>query len=413
MIAMHDLYDRLENRVPQTRESILFRDLRHILAVAKSRVPVLRTQLKGVDLATLTNRAALSRLPILRKRDIASLQAEAPPLGGLCATRPSALRQILVGPGGMTVPEGHAKDWWGAARALFAAGLRKGDIVLNCFASDFGLHGHIVASGAIAVGCPVIPLGAAPLDMNVEAITRLKPRFYCGRGDHLKRILDHGLEKGADVSSLTHALVMGPLSAGLRNELVLRGIAVRLAFALPEVGLVAFESGMTEGLTLNENLILEFVEPGGQELVRFGEAGEMVITRLNPDFPLLRFGTGAVSAALAAPSTCGRTNMRIRAPLEHAAESADFDGLRIHSDQVVEIARHHPSLGRLRLVVRRAKEQDVLILKAEHRGDEASLSERLSETLHKVTRMRGTVEFVTPGSLRDDESVIVDERPLN
>ena len=413
MIAMPDLFDRLEARVPQTRESALFRDLRHILTVAKSRVPALRSQLKGIDFAKLATRAELSRIPILRQRDLAALQANAPPFGGACAARPGALKQILLGPGFIVVPEGQAKDWWGAGRALFAAGLRKGAIVLNCFPYETGPFGHMIASGACAIGCPVVPLGAAPLAMKLEAVARLQPQFFCGTADHLKDLLDHGEERGVDMASITHALVMGPMSAGLRSELTLRRIAIRLAFATPELGLVAYESGTSDGLILNEGLILEVVEPGSGKLVEPFQPGEMVVTRLNADYPLLRFGTGAVSTVLQQPSTCGRTNMRIRVPQEHAAASAELDGTRIHSGQLVEIARRHPTLGRLRLVLRRSKEHDVLVLRAEHRGDEQSMGESLSETLHKVTQLRGTVEFVTPGSLAEDEAIIVDERPLN
>ncbi|WP_158809781.1 phenylacetate--CoA ligase family protein [Beijerinckia sp. L45] len=410
---MPDLFDRLETRVPQTRESILFRDLRHILTVAKSRVPALRAQLKGFDVAMLATRADLARIPIVRRRDLEALQVDAPPFGGTCATRPGAMKQIIVGDGLMAAPEGQAKDWWGAARALYAAGLRKGSVVVNAFSYDWGAQGHIVASGAYALGCPVMPLAGAPMSVKVRAIARIKPRFFSGTAEHLKSLLDYAGEHEVDVSSIKHALVMGPLGAGLRNEFHLRGVAVTRAFATAELGLVAYESGTPDGFTLNEGLILELVVPGGAALVEPGEAGEMVVTRLNADYPLLRFGTGAISAILPHPSACGRTNTRIRAPVEHAAEGAEFCGMRLHSEHIVEIARRHPNLGRLRLVVRRAKEQDVLILRAEHRGDEASMSESLTETLHKITQIRGTIEFVTPGSLPDDEGVIVDERPLN
>jgi phenylacetate-CoA ligase len=413
MATMPDLYDRLENRVPQTRETFLFRDLRHILSITKSRAPAIRAQLKGIEIASLTARAELARIPILRARDLAALQAEAPPFGGLCATRPSALKQIFTSPGAIAVPEGKARDWWGAARALYVAGLRKGMIAVNCFSCEQGPDANMMASGAEALGCPVIWLGAGALDFKVKAIAHLKPRFYCGTADHLKRILDHAAETGADVSTLRNGLVMGDFAPGLRNEISLRGLHVKLAFARPELGVVAFESGATEGLTLNEGLILEFVDPSNGQIVEPGKPGEMVVTRLNPDYPLLRFGTGAVSAQLLHRSTCGRTNMRIRTPQEYAAESAECRGIRLHSGQLVEIAKRHPSLGRLRLVVRRSKEQDVLILRAEHRGDEKCLSESLSETLHRVTQMRGTIELVSPGSLRDDESGIIDERPLN
>jgi len=413
MATMPDLYDRLENRVPQTRETFLFRDLRHILSITKSRVPAIRAQLKGIEIASLTARAELARIPILRAREIAALQTETPPFGGLCATRPNALKQIFASPGAIAVPEGKARDWWSAGRALYAAGLRKGLIAVNCFSSEQDPNANMMASGAEALGCPVIPLGAGALDFKVKTIAHLKPRFYCGTADHLKQILDHAAEIGADVSTLRNGLVMGDFAAGLRNEISLRGLHVKLAFARPELGVVAFESGATEGLTLNEGLILEFVDPSNDQIVQPGKPGEMVVTRLNPDYPLLRFGTGAVSAQLPHRSTCGRTNMRIRAPQEYAAESAECCGMRLHSGQLEEIAERHPSLGRLRLVVRRSKEQDVLILRAEHRGDEKCLSESLSETLHRVTQMRGTIELVSPGSLRDDESGIVDERPLN
>lgn len=413
MIAMPDLYDRLECRVPQTRESILFRDLRHILTVAKSRVPALRAQLKGFDIATLTTRGDLARIPILRRRDLAALQADTPPFGGVCATRAGALKQIVVGYGGLLAPQGQAKDWWGAARALYAAGLRKSAIVVNCFSYDWGPHGHIVASGACALGCPVVPIAGAPLDVKVQVIARIKPRFFSGSADQLKSLLDHAGERDVDVSSITHALLVGPLTAGLRNEFRLRGVTVTGAYVTAELGLVAFETGAADGFILNEGLILEIVAPDGTTLVEAGETGEMVVTRLNADYPLLRFGTGAISAVLPHASSCGRTNTRIAAPQDHAAESAEFCGMRLHSDHIVEIARRHPNLGRLRFVVRRTKEQDVLILRAEHRGDETSMSERLSETLHKITQMRGTIEFVTPGSLPEDEGMIVDERPLN
>ena len=410
---MPDFFDRLENRAPPTRESALFRDLRHILTVAKSRVPALRAQLKGIDVAALATRDDLARIPILRRSALAALQAESPPFGGTCAARPGALRQILIGADLIAAPEGQAKDWWGAGRALYAAGLRKNAILINCFSPERGPHGHIVASGACAIGAPVIPLAAGAITTQVQAIARFRPAFYCGPADHLKAVLDEAVESGLDLSSLKHGLTFGHLPAGLRHEFRLRGIAMRLAFATPELGLVAYESGTSEGLTVNEGLIVELVEPGGSAIVATGQPGEVVVTRLNADYPLLRFGTGAMAKVLPHPSTCGRTNLRLSVPLARDGDSAEFCGTRLHSEQIVEIARRHPSLGRLRLVVRRAKEQDVLVLRAEHGGDEASLSQSLSETLHKITQLRGTIEFVSPGTLPDDEGVIVDERPLN
>ena len=413
MAAMPDFFDRLEHRASPNRESALFRDLRHILTVAKSRVPALRAQLKGIDVASLTTREALARIPVLRRADLAIMQAESPPFGGACAVRPGALRQILVGRDLVAAPEGQAKDWWGAGRALYAAGLRKGMVLLNCFAGENAPFEAIVASGACAIGAPVIPLGWASAADQVRAVARYRPSFYCGPAERLKAILDAGEAAGENVSWLRSGLVFGRLPAGLRGEFSLRGLCIRLAYATPELGLVAYETNAAEGLTVNEGLILELVEPGGRAPVPRGEAGEIVVTRLNADYPLLRFGTGAVARMLSHPSSCGRTNLRLSPPVTGAADSAEFCGTHIHSEQIVEIARRYPSLGRMRLVVRRTKEQDVLILRAEHRGDEASLSASLSETLHKLTRMRGTVELVSPGSLPDDEGMIVDERPLN
>lgn len=406
---MPDHFDRLENRTPAARETTSFRDLRHILAVSKPRAQVLRAQLKGINPATITTRAELAAIPILRRHDLLALQAETAPFGGLSATRLGLLKQIFVD-GGMASLEGKAKDWWGMGRALFAAGLRKGTLVLNCFPYDLMPHGHIAASGACAIGCPVIPAGGADIALKAEAVSRLHPPFFCGPADHLKALLDHGDDRKIDLSSLKDALVTGTMSAGLRSELSLRGLNVRCVFMLPEVGVIAYESGATEGLTVNEGLIVEIVDRSGKP-VPPGQAGEVVVTRLNTDYPLLRYGTGFFSTALGQPATCGRTNMRIRAPVD--TDSADCTGSGLRASHLAIIARRHPHVGRIRAVLRRLRERDELFVRIEHRGNETSLSERVLETLRLVTRMPATVEIVEPGTLTDDEGVIVDERHLN
>lgn len=413
MIAMSDHYDRLENRTSAARESALFRDLRHVLAVAKPRVPALRAQLKGIDITKLLSRADLARIPLRRRADVLALQAEAPPFGGLGATRLSALNHTFIGPGALVSLEGQAKDWWGMARALFAAGLRKGSLVLNCFSYDFVPQGHMIESGARALGCPVIPAGNASLAQKVDAISRLRPRFFCGEPEHLKALLDHGHGRGADMSCITDAIVMGSLKRGLRNELGLRGVTTRLVFTMPELGLIAFESETTDGLTVNEGLIVEIVEPGTGTPVARGAPGEIVVTRINVDYPLVRYATGFLSAPLPPPSASGRTNMRIRAPRDMTPESADVCGTRIDVTHILEIAKRHPDAGRMRLCMRRRRDRDELHLKVEHGGNAPTLTESLGETLHAVTRVRGTVELLQPGTLSDDDAVIVDERPLN
>lgn len=412
MIAMPDHYDRLENRTPAARESALFRDLRHVLNVAKARVPALRAQLKGIDIAALQTRSDLAGIRILRQADLAALQAETPPLGGLTATRVPLLKQVFVGVELLVALEGQAKDWWGCGRALFAAGLRKGSLALNCFPYDLLPHGHMIASGAHAIGCPVVPAGNARLEAKIEAVQRLKPGFFCGAASHLKELLDHGSDLNADVSSLKSALVTGPMSAGRRNEFSLRGMSVRQVSLLPELGVIAFESGATDGMMVNEGLIVEIIDPVTSKPVAPGSDGEIVVSRINADYPLLRFGTGLCSSMLQQPSTCGRTNMRIKVPRPAPFEITGSDGLRITATHLREIKKHHPSLGRMRLFMRRPRGHDVIHLKAEHRGNFEAL-ESVSKTLRLVTQMLGTVEFVEPGTLADDEAPIVDERSLN
>ena len=408
---MPDHYDRLETRTPCSRESALFRDLRHVLTVAKSRAPGLRAQLKGIDIASLSSCAALMSVPVIRRHALLAMQVEDAPLGGLVATRAGGLGKIFIGPAALVSLEGYAKDWWGTGRALFAAGLRKGTLVLNCFSYDLVPDGHMIESGAAAIGCPVIPAGGASLDLKIETIMRLRPLFFCGTAEHLKALLDRGSDLGAEPMSLTHALVTDGSTPGLRYEFQLRGIAVKRALVLPECGLVAYESDESTDLCVAEGLILETVVPGTDRPTAPGCEGEIVVSRINGDYPLLRYGTGLASTILGDLSTCGRTATRIRAPRDLAPESAFCAGKRIHVSQLVEIARQHPDAGRMRMVIGHLLEKDALRLRVEHRGD-ATVGDRLSETLHRVTQVHGTVELVEPGSLSDDEAMIIDERPF-
>ncbi len=349
----------------------------------------------------------------MRRADLLALQAETPPFGGVNATRLAALKQTFIGPGALVSLEGHARDWWGMGRALFAAGLRKGTPVLNCFPYDLVPDGHMVESGASEIGCPVIPAGSADIDRKVDVIGRFRPGFFCGRSDEFKTIIDHAVDRLIDTSFLRDALVTGPTSRGLRNEFSLRGFNVRHALMMPELGIVAFESGATEGMTVNEGLIVEIIDPDTKAAVEPGRFGEIVVTRINIDCPILRYATGIMSALSAHTASCGRTNMRIREPHLRAPNFVDMDGRRIHISDIMEIAKRHPSVGRISLVMRRRRENDEVHLRVEHGGGETALLERLSETLHLVTRLRGTVELVAPGTLSEDDAMIIDERPLN
>jgi phenylacetate-CoA ligase len=323
------------------------------------------------------------------------------------------LKRLLVSPGPIFEPEGHAKDWWGAARAFFAAGFRKGDIVINCFSYHLTPGGHIMESGALALGCPVIPAGIGNTDQQVEAIRYLKPSGYCGTPDFLKVLLDRAREMNSDASSIKRGLVSGAALPGtLRNELNERGVELYEAYATADLGVIAYQSAESDGLVVNEGLIVEIVRPGTGEPLAMGEVGEVVVTRLNSDYPLLRFATGDLSAFLPGRSPCGRTNLQLRGWLGRADQTTKVKGMFVHPSQVAEIGKQHPELIRLRLVVSRHGEQDLMTLRAEAKTNGNGLCEAVGSTLQAVTKLRGAVEVVAPGTLPNDGKVIVDERSV-
>ena len=408
-------FDKLETRTPKAREAALFRDLAAALAIAETRAPALRRQLRGIDPQAVATRADLAKIPVLRKSDLKAMQEDAPPFGGLATTRTALLKRLLVSPGPIFEPEGFARDYWGAARALHAAGIRRGDIVLNCFSYHLTPGGHIMESGAHALGCPVIPGGPGNTEQQLDAIRHLRPKAYCGTPDFLKILLERAQATGCDATSIKNALVSGAaLPASLRAELQARGVAVAQAYASADLGVIAYESldaaGLHPGLIVNEGIVLEIVRPGTGDPVAAGDVGEVVVTRLAGDYPLLRFATGDLSAILPGVSPCGRTNMRIRGWLGRADQSAKVKGMFVHAAQVAEVGRRHPELGRMRLVVTRHAEQDAMALHCESAlaGDATAVA----ATLQEITKLRGEVRFARPGSLPDDGRIIADERPL-
>ena len=408
---MSEYFDRYETRPSKARETAFFRDLRAVLKISRARAPALRAQLKGIDIDAIKSRADLAAISVVRKSDLKAMQADNPPFGGLAAVRAMQLKRILVSPGPIFEPEGVGKDWWGAARALYAAGLRKGDLVLNAFSYHLTPGGHIMESGAHALSCTVIPAGVGNTEQQIEAIQYLKPTAYCGTPDFLKVLLDKSRAAGVDASSIKRALVSGAaLPNSLREELEKVGVATRQCYATADLGVIAYESDAREGMIVNEGCLVEIVKPGTGDPVAEGEVGEVVVTRLNADYPLLRFATGDLSAVLPGKSSCGRTNMRIRGWLGRADQTTKVKGMFVHPSQVAEIAKRHPELGRLRLVVRREKEQDVMVLHAE--GNGACKADPVAETLQAITKLRGKVEIVKAGSLPNDGKIIADERPV-
>jgi phenylacetate-CoA ligase len=409
---MPQFYDALETRAPEVREKELFAQLSEAVARAMS-APGWAAHLKGVDPKAVTSRAALAKLPILRKSDLPALQKAMPPFGGLALKAPGQLRRLLMSPGPIFEPEGDHTDGWGAARALYAAGFRPGDVVHNAFSYHLTPGGHIMDAGAQALGCAVIPAGVGNTEQQVEAIAHLRPTGYTGTPDFLKILLDAAAKSGKDASSLKRGLVSGAaLPGSLRSELAGRGVEVLQTYATAELGVIAYESQARDGMIVSETIILEIVRPGTGDPVADGEVGEIVGTSFNPDYPMIRLATGDLSAVLAGPSPCGRTNMRIKGWMGRADQTTKVKGMFVHPAHVAQVARRHPELGRVRLAVTRESEQDVMTLHAECAAASDSLAGAVGASLQSVTKLKGRVNLVAPGSLPNDGKVIADERPI-
>ncbi|KQU71842.1 AMP-dependent synthetase [Aminobacter sp. DSM 101952] len=405
-------YDAGETQDPAAREAALFARLHSLLETAQAGAPALRQQLEGVAVASLVGRAALQQVPVIRKGDLLALQAKEPPFAGLSPVRPGALRRLLVSPGPIFDPEGRGDDWWGSARALFASGMRREDIVHNAFSYHLTPGGHMMESGAHALGCAVIPAGVGNTDQQVEAIAALKPSGYIGTPDFLKILIDRMSAVGA-ANPFRHALVSGAaFPASLQQEIAGAGIDAYQAYATAELGVAAYETTARSGLVVNEGLIVEIVRPGTGEAVADGEVGEVVVTRLNAEYPLLRFGTGDLSRVLSGLSSCGRTNMRLAGWMGRADQRTKVKGMFVDPAQVAAIGRRFPGLGRLRLVVGRDGAQDTMLLKAEAGAPSDELRAELEAALQAATKMKGSVEIVAPGSLPNDGKVIADDRPV-
>jgi phenylacetate-CoA ligase len=409
-------FDELETRDPAFRERMQFNTLVEQLENAKEKAPAFGKLLEGVEPELVTDRAALARLPILRKSELMERQKEKfedrDPFGGLTAVKTKRLGRIFASPGPIYDPEAGRGDYWRIARALYAAGFRLGDIVHNCFSYHFTPAGSMLESGAHALGCPVVPAGTGNTEQQVRAIADIKPKGYVGTPSFLKIILDKSQELGADLSSLKLALVSGEaLPQSLRDEIKSRGIEVRQCYASADLGLIGYESRPGEGLILDEWIIVEIVRPGTGDLVPDGEVGEVVVTTLNPDYPLIRFATGDLSAFLPGTSACGRTNRRLKGWLGRADQTTKVRGMFVHPSQVADIVHRHPEIRKARLVVDRDQTNDTMTLKCEADGGSEALVAAIVESIQAVTKMRGTVELVSVGTLPNDGKVIEDVRP--
>ena len=409
---MSQHFDELETRDPAVREKDLFARLPAALAHAVT-APGWREHLAGVDPNAVTSRAALARLPLLRKSALLGLQKDAPPFGGFNVTAPGKAKRLFMSPGPIFEPEGRGDDRGGCARALFAAGMRAGDVVHNCFSYHLTPGAFLLEAGAHALGCAVIPGGVGNTEAQLDAIAQLKPSGYVGTPDFLKILLDAAGKAGKDASSVKRGLVSGAaLPPSLRKELGERGVAVKQCYAVAEVGVISYESDALEGMIVNEDVILEIVRPGTGDPVADGEVGEVVATSFNPDYPMIRLATGDLSAVLAGASPCGRTNTRIKGWMGRADQTTKVKGMFVRPEQIAEVVRRHPELIRVRLAVTREAEQDAMILHAECATPSDGFEQAIAETLQSVTKLKGAVKLVAPGSLPNDGKVIADERPV-
>ena len=411
---MNDFYDALESRDPAERESDLLAALPKQLLHAQTASSAFAEILKGIDCAGVTSREALARLPVTRKSELLERQKAlraSDPFGGFSAVaRGAAMPRVYASPGTIYEPEGLARDYWRTARALHAAGFRGGDLVHNSFSYHLTPAGSILESGAHALGCTVFPGGTGQTEQQLEAMAELKPDGYVGTPSFLRILLEKAAATNVALPSLTKALLSGEaFPPSLRDWLAERGVQGMQCYATADIGLIAYETHARVGLVLDEGVLLEIVRPGTGDPVPEGEVGEVVVTTFNRDYPLVRFGTGDLSAVLAGPCPTGRTNTRIKGWLGRADQTTKVRGMFVHPGQVATVLKRFPEAGRARLVVEGEMADDRMTLKLEAAAAEG-LADRVAAAVRDVTKLRCAVELVAPGSLPNDGKVIEDAR---
>jgi phenylacetate-CoA ligase len=415
---MADTLDSLEARPPEQRERELMARLPQLVARAKAAAGWSRI-LHNVNAADIHSRAALATLPVTRKSELHALQKQQAPFGGLNTTPVGQLARVFMSPGPIFDPEGRGQDWWRFARPMYAAGVRSGGLLQNCFSYHFTPAAFMVEGGAARIGCAVIPAGSGQTEMQVQAISELRPDTYVGTPSFLKIIIEKAQEMGADIGSIKHAMLGAEaLPESLREWFAAHGVPLALQmYASADIGSIAYETSSggvrVPGMVLDEDVILEIVRPGSGDPVPEGEVGEVVVTVFNPDYPLIRFATGDLSAILtdAPASPCGRTNTRIKGWMGRADQTTKVRAMFVHPSQVHEITRRHPEIVKARLVVSGSMAQDVMTLHCEV-ADPASASSAAAivESIRELTKLRGEVKFAAIGSLPGDGKVIDDVR---
>jgi phenylacetate-CoA ligase len=411
-------YDALETREPAQREAALMAALPGQLAHARAAAPAFAELLQGVDVAQVTSRAALARLPVVRKHELqerqiaARARTAADVFGGFSTVgNGAAMPRVFSSPGSIYEPEGTARDYWRMARAIYAAGFRSGELIHNCFSYHFVPAGSMMETGAHAMGCSVFPGGTGQTEQQVQAMRDLLPAGYIGTPSFLKIIVEKAAEMGVTIPSVKKAMFGGEaFPPSLRDWFLERGIDGYQCYATADLGLIAYETTARQGLVLDEGVIVEIVRPGTGDPVPEGEVGELVVTTLNPSYPLIRFGTGDLSAVL--PGTCptGRTNARIKGWMGRADQTTKIRGMFVHPKQVDDIAKRFAEVARARLVVSGEMANDNMTLRVEVANAPEGLAARIGEAIRDVTKLRGQVELVAVGSLPNDGKIIEDAR---
>jgi len=414
---MNKYFDALETRDSQTREAALLAALPAQVAHAKQTSPAFAALLAGVNPAEVTSRAALAKLPVIRKSELQERQQAARAVGGnvfggfSSIGYGAAMPRVFASPGPIYEPEGTSKDYWRMARAIYAAGFRPGELIHNSFSYHFVPAGSMMETGAHAMGCTVFPGGTGQTEQQVQAMRELQPAGYIGTPSFLKIIVEKAEELGLSLPSIKKAMFGGEAyPPSLRDWFTAHGIAGYQCYATADLGLIAYETEAREGLVLDEGVMVEIVRPGTGDPVLEGEVGELVVTTLNRDYPLIRFGTGDLSAVLSGHCPTGRTNTRIKGWMGRADQTTKIRGMFVHPKQVDEVVKRFPELQRARLVVSGEMANDVMTLKVESASTDVALSTRVGEAIRDVTKLRGAVELHAPGSLPNDGKVIDDIR---
>ncbi len=416
---MSHFYDALETRSPDQREAALLAALPAQVAHAQTRSPAFADILRAVDGDHITSRAALARLPVTRKHELLERQLAARAAGGAnnvfggfsAVAYGAGMPRVFASPGPIYEPEGTARDYWRMARAIYAAGFRPGELIHNCFSYHFVPAGSMMETGAHALGCTVFPGGTGQTEQQVQAMRDLQPAGYIGTPSFLKIIVEKAAEMGVTLPSVKKAMLGGEaFPPSLRDWFSAHGVDGYQCYATADLGLIAYETQAREGLVLDEGVIVEIVRPGTGDPVDEGEVGEVVVTTLNTSYPLIRFGTGDLSAVLPGQCPTGRTNTRIKGWMGRADQTTKVRGMFVHPKQVDDIVKRFPELGRARLVVSGEMANDQMTLRIETASSAAGLQERVGEAIRDVTKLRGMVELLAPGSLPNDGKVIEDAR---